>query len=366
MPISLLINMILLLNTAGFSQSKKNKFTSTLYLEAKVHYGFLIPHHAEMWALTNGYFPLWEFSLTRQTYGQQASQYYRKYPQVSLTYIYSDFGMSQPLGVMHAVMQKIRLPMFSGEKFRLNFGMGLGAAYMSKKFDRLTNYHNLAIGSHINAAIKFEILLRWKLNPRMYFTSGLSMLHVSNGTIKSPNYGLNMPGVFAGISWKITKKEIKFQVPETYLQNKGKINVSLMGSMASRQIIDVTDEHFKIVACNLIVSRFYNNINKFLLGVDAIYDESTKFRLEQNEIPRVEWPDMMKIGVSIGHEWSYSQISILANFGCYIYNKNQHNAILYNKIGVNYYFLKFAFVGLTLQAHWAKAEFLSLGLGLKL
>lgn len=299
-----------------------------------------------------------------QTDGKKPYQYYRRYPQIRLTYLYSDFGGSEQLGVLNAILPNIHLPLISTKKFTFSFGMGLGLAHLSKKFDRINNYQNLAIGSNYNAAIKFETLFQFKIKTQLRFNAGFSMIHISNGTIKSPNYGLNFPAIFAGFAWKILPGEIKYFKPEKEITKRGKINVRLLGSVATKQIINVWDEHFAIFATSLTVSRFYNNTNKMLLGFDAIYDESTRYLLEKDEMPADEWIDITKIGINIGHEWTFSKLSVFMNMGYYVHNNNETNAVLYNKLGVNYNVLKFAYVGINLQTHWAKADFLSVGLGL--
>lgn len=356
---------LFLVINSGFSQSDKNSFGSKIYFEAKVHYGYILPHHNELWVLTNGYFPVLELSLIKQTDGRKPYQYYRKYPQVRLTYLYCDFGRSEQLGRLNAILPDIHLPIVSKKEFTISFGMGLGIAHLSKKFDRINNYQNLAIGSNFNAAVKFEASFQYKLTTQLQINTGLSMLHISNGTIKAPNYGLNLPAIYAGCEWKISRKKIKYFKSEERITKPRKMNVSLMGSMASKQIINVWDKDFAIAAASLTISRFYNNTNKLLLGVDAVYDESTEYLLNQAEKPTDYWLDITKIGVNVGHEWTFSKLSIFMNLGYYVHNNNETNAVLYNKLGLNYDFLKFAFVGINLQTHWAKADFLSIGLGLK-
>jgi hypothetical protein len=355
-----------MLASPGFTQKKSSSFVSSLYLETKAHHGFVIPHHNDLWALTDGYFTNWEISVMTQTNGRKSYQYYRNYPQVRLTWLYSDFGGSEQLGTMHALLPGIHLPIIVKDNFKFLFGMGLGAAYMSKIFDRHHNPHNLAIGSHYNAAAKFELSFQFKLRPQLLFNTGISMLHISNGTIKAPNYGLNIPGLFAGFDWKLSKKKINYQKPEIPLQRRGKINLRLMGSIASRQIVKVWDRDFGVVAGNMSLLGYYNNTNKIRMGVDVIYDQSTRYVLEQKGKPVDYWLDITKIGLNLGHEWTFAKVAIYMNLGYYIHYNNPDDAMLYNQLGVNYHFFKFAFVGLNLQAHWAKAEFLSVGLGFEL
>lgn len=349
----------------SFSQDTANRFSSTLFLEGRAHYSFLIPHHREMWALTDGFYPVWEMSIVVQSRGKSPCQYYRNYPQFRLTYLYTDFGGSEPLGVMHAIVPNIRLPLVKGRKMQLMFSFGLGAAHLSKKYHRTENYRNLAIGSHYNAAIQFALSWRIRISDRVHVSSGISMLHVSNGTVQSPNFGLNTPGLFTGLGWKVTNKKIDYRVPENLHSNKGKFNVRIMGMAASKQILSRPDRDFAVFAGSLTLSAYYNNVNTFLLGFDAIFDESTEYLLEQDNQPVDKWQDVVKTGIMAGHEWTFSGLGIVLGMGYYLENKNPDDTPVYTKIGINYSFLKFAFVGISLRTHWAKADFLGAGIGLK-
>lgn len=349
----------------SYSQGTTNKFASTLFLEGMAHYSFLIPHHREMWALTDGFYPIWELSAGIQTRGKSPCQYYRNYPQFRLTYLYTDFGNSKPLGVMHAVVPNIRVPLIRGRKTQLIFGFGLGAAHLSKKYHRTENYRNLAIGSHYNAAIQFALSWRIWMSERMQFQSGISMLHVSNGTVQSPNFGLNTPGIFVGLSWKPDKNKIDYLVPEDLPINKGKFNVRIMGMAATKQILSRPDRDFAVYSGSLMISAYYNNVNTFLIGLDAVYDASTEYILEQDKKPVEDWQEIIKTGVMAGHEWTFSRLGILLGMGYYLENKNPDDAPVYTKIGISYNFLNFAFVGINLRTHWAKADFLGAGIGFK-
>ncbi len=348
-----------------FPQDRQNGFFSTLFIEGQAHYGFLIPHHREMWTLTDGFFPMWEISISRQSFGNHPAQYFRNYPRFRLTYLYSDFGKSEPLGKMHAVIPNISLPLISGKKSKLMFGFGLGVAHLSEKFHQTDNYQNLAIGSYYNAAIQFALSWRIRMSRQLYFNAGATMLHVSNGTIKPPNYGLNIPALFAGFNLKFNNKEISYMKPELFTKNKGKINVRLMGIAATKQILSQPERDFTVFAGSISISRYYSHLNTYMIGIDGIYDESTKYLLERDGKPTEDWQDVIKIGVFGAHEWNFTNMAVSLGLGYYLQNYNPDDTPVYTKIGINYNFLKFAFVGVSLRTHWAKADFLGVGLGLK-
>jgi len=123
---------------------------SNLLLEGRVNYGFLANHHLFM-KIFNSHFPAFELNLGKETFGEQRWQWMYGYPIIGVSYWYSHLGNSPLLGSSHAVFPYVNYPLVRNLKHEFNFRLGLGLAYLTKKFDRLDNYKYLAIGSHINA-----------------------------------------------------------------------------------------------------------------------------------------------------------------------------------------------------------------------
>lgn len=250
--------LMLALPAVVHAQQTPSRFIDRVSLESKIHYSFIIPHHSKMWALTDGFFPVVEASVLLQTDGHRQYQYRRRYPQIGLTYLYADFGGSDPLGVMHALVPNIRLPLLRRDKIQITFGVGVGVAYLTKKYDRIENYQNLTIGSHYNAAVHFQLKTNIRLSEQFRASAGISMAHVSNGTIKTPNYGLNMPALFAGLEYKITRRPIVFLQPEQINKMKGKVNVRIGAAMALKENNDAWGKEFRVYIGQVSVGGYYN------------------------------------------------------------------------------------------------------------
>jgi len=362
--IKLMITLLFFSYQFAHSQEQKQSFFSTLYLEGKIHQSMIIAHHPEMWALTDGFFPSFEFSLAKQTVGKNSWVYLRNYPRYGLTYRYTNFGHSPYLGESHSVMPFISLQLAKTTKMLIDFRILLGAAYLTKTFDRLENYKNRAISSNWNASVGFYLQGNWNLSEITGLTAGVSMLHLSNGTIKTPNYGLNIPGAFAGLNFKLSRKPINYMVPENIILNKGKQNVRVSAGIAKKEVIDHPNEVFLAFTSEIAYTRFYNNTNRFIIGADATYDESDEVVLVTQGDSITNHAELLKFGLIAGHEWVFSKLAINFAIGYYLHNLNNSNDMIYNKIGVIYFLHKNIFVGLTLKSHYAKADFLSGGIGL--
>lgn len=346
------------------SSQEKQSFFSTLYLETTIHEGFLINHHPEMRVLTAGFFPSWEASLTKQTTGHNSAVYFRNYPRYGLTYRYNAFGGSPWLGEAHSMMSFINLQIGKTRLVNFDFRISLGLAYLTNKFDRLENYKNMAIGSNWNASIAFRVNSRIKISEITDFTVGISMLHLSNGTIKTPNYGLNIPAVEAGLNFKLNRDEIRYQIPDSLIFNKGKKNVRISFGMATKEILDHWEEDFLVYTGEIAFTGYYNNVNRYIIGFDATYDQANAIEIATQGDTTSAWVEESKFGVIAGHEWVFSRLAMNLSLGFYLYDLNNSDDPVYNKIGVIYFFSKNLFAGLSLKSHYAKADFLSGNIGL--
>jgi hypothetical protein len=347
-------------------QNIKQPFLSTIHIETKIHQGLVINHHPEMWALTDGYFPSYEIGLARQTVGKNSEVYFRKYPRYGLTYRYTNFNGSPYLGEAHSAMAFVSLKVAKCNIVELNFRTSLGIAYLTKTFDYKYNYKNRAISTNWNASIGFELSSAWKLSKIAELSTGITMLHLSNGTIKTPNYGLNIPALEAGLSFKLNRVDVRYKIPETLILRKGKNNLRASFGMAYKEIIERWQEKFQVFTGDIVFTHFYNNVNRYIIGFDGAYDQSNKIIIESQGDTTDTWVDESKFGAIVGHEWVISRFAINFSVGTYIYNLNKSNALVYNKIGVIYFFHNNIFGGITLKSHYAKADFLSANLGISL
>ena len=357
---------VILFALNAFSGEKSSSTFSTYSLAANVHYGFIIPHHPEMWALTDGYFPSYGFTILKQTNGKLDWHYLYRYPQIGISYRYSNFGGSEYLGEGHLLTPFIVFPIVKRDNFHLGFKAGLGVGYLTKKFHRLTNYKNLTIGSHFNAAVSFELVSRIKLSERVFFNAGLSMMHISNGTIKTPNYGLNIPAIFGGLTYKLNSVPVQYLKPDSIPDKKGKKNFRLMVWGATKQVDQKWDKQFMVYVLTGDFSNFYNNRNRYLIGFDLIYDESIKYVLESYGSEINDNKEIINYGVNVGHEWVLERLSLYFAVGMYVHAIDKTDSKIYNKIGVFYALTPYLMLGTTFKAHYAQADYISIGIGFNL
>lgn len=350
------------------SQFEHRLFTSNMMVEAKINYGFIYAHHLEM-ELFNSHLPAFEISLQQETFGKNIWERAYGYPLIGISFWYSGLGKSPYLGSAYALFPFINFPLIRHKSFLLGFRFGLGVGYLTKKFDRLNNYKNLAIGGHVNAAISLMFDIRYRLNNRFTLSGGINFQHFSNGSLKLPNFGLNIPLLNLGLAYRLVRenKNIgdRFYAPvEPYSAIvRRTIEFNIGASIGFKNMKSVYGE-------NYIVSHFYENTffrisrkSKVGFGFDVSYDPSQIKRLEMHDDLVTNKFSIIRPGINAAYELVMSRLQFILNLGYYLAGKEKSNGPLYEKISFQYCFTNHLFANIMVKVHWGRADYIGWGLG---
>jgi hypothetical protein len=365
--------ILVLVSHSAYTQGGKHKHIgSNLMVEVRAGYGFLIPHRLEM-EIFNAHFPSFELSISRKTDGRSRWEYMYGYPIVGVAYWYSNLGKSPYLGDVHAIFPYINFPLTKNKNTRLYFRAGVGLGYLTKHFDRIENYKNIAIGSRLNAAINISIELRAKIVSRTYLTGSISLTHFSNGSMKSPNYGINIPAINAGVVYKLSK-ENPYQTsklrPELYpyeFDGKKFFQIQFGAGFGYKNMEAEIGGKYGVFAFYTNVMKQVSFKSRLGFGFDVSYDGTDKMLIETVEGEELDsfWP-VVKTGGNVAWELMISKVSIVVNIGGYFSGDYKREGGIYEKLGLWYYFTPNVFGSVTLKAHYARADYITVGVGYNL
>jgi hypothetical protein len=372
--IAMLCVLFLLAGPAVAQKGFHHKFkTKSLVMEGRVYYGWTLDHHIEITPYKRHY-PAFEISLLKATYGRTRWEYMYNYPLIGFSYWYSDLGRTKPLGSAHAIFPYINFPLFSGRAFNLYFRLGVGLGYLTQKYDRYKNYENLAIGSHINGAANLLVEARWRMGNRFMAAVGLSWMHFSNGSIKQPNYGLNMPGANIALAYRLSREnqyERRKLLPILYtFEFDGKkflqLDLSAGFGIKDLQATLGTGNQFIVAVLSGNVLWPVSFKSRFGCGFDISYDGSDEKLLEVNGIEPEHRINVVKTGINGGYELGFSKMAIMLNLGINLTGADKSDGYVYEKLALRYAITNNLFGSLTLKALYGRADFLTLGVGYKL
>lgn len=362
--------LVLVQSAKGQARFEHKLFSSNLAIETKLHYGFIYPQHLEM-ELFNAHFPAFELSIQQITYGKHKWERDYNYPLTGAAFFYSGLGNNPSLGQAFALMPFINFPLYRHKNFMAGFRLALGLGYITRPFDRIRNYKNLAIGSHLNAAVNLMLEARYRFNSYLTFSAGISLQHFSNGSLKLPNYGLNAPLVNVGIAVHPFKANQNiddryFAPTDPYEAIVYKIMEFNIGGLVGYKNM------MAVFGQNYIVSHVYGNtffriskISKAGFGIDLSYDPSQIKVLEMAGTPVDNKLKIIRPGLNGSYQLFLSRAGFIFNLGYYLGGAERSNGPFYEKFAFQYNFSRDFFATVMLKVHWGRADYIGWGLGYK-
>jgi hypothetical protein len=364
----LLLLTAVLLTLHGNAQFEHKLFTSNTLVEAKIYYGFFYAQHLEL-EIFNSHLPAFEINLQQETFGKAKWERDYAYPEIGLSLWYSGLGKSSYLGDAWALYPFVNFPLYRHEHWAVCFRFGLGLGYITRPFDRIDNYKNTAIGSHLNAAINIQFQARYKLSNRFTLSGGVCLQHFSNGSLKLPNYGLNIPMINLGVAYRLVRQNPQivdhFYPPtepfEAILRHHMEFYIGFM--LGYKNMSAVYGENY------MVYHLFENTLfpvskkSKFGFGFDLSYDASHVKVLEMRGSPASSALQIVRPGINAAYELVMSKVGIVVNLGYYLGGKESSNGPLYEKLAIQYNFSKDFFATAMLKVHFGRADYIGWGIG---
>lgn len=363
-----MILLFILLNHDIIAQPAKPASMHNLTTEVQFQYGLLMSHHLEL-DIFRSHFPAFEISLQKATYGKHRWEAEYGYPLIGISFWYSGLGGFDELGSAFAVYPTINLPLVQNKVQSLNFKIGIGLGYLTNHFDRIDNYKNFAIGSHLNIAASLYFQYRRRISKMMTFTTGIGLTHFSNGSMKTPNYGLNILTATVGISSYLSNPNRSLNqkiLPELYtfeFDGRKYLSIDFATAFAYKDMSDQYGESFIVMAAFANIMGRVSYKSKFGLGIDLTYDASDKLVLERKYVYVTNNLHLTKFGVNIAYELIMDRLSFLINAGYYLSGMDRSEGELYQRLTLKYFITKKLFANIALSAHLGKAEYVGFGFG---
>jgi hypothetical protein len=296
------------------------------------------------------------------------------YPLIGVSYWYSNLGRTKPLGSAHAIFPFINFPLLKSKDINIYFRLGVGLGYLTQKYDRYKNYENLAIGSHVNGAVNLLFEVRFKLSRQLTASGGVSWMHFSNGAIKQPNYGLNMPGANIAFAYRLSHENPylkKKLMPELYpFEFDGKRYLQL----DINTTFGIKDLQATLGGGNRYgVAEIFSNLmwpvsykSRLGFGVDLSYDGADGKQLEIRGVEYKHQINLVKTGITGSYELAFSRMAIMLNLGVRLTGADKRDGYVYEKLALRFGFSENLFGSLNLKAYYGKADYITFGVGYRL
>lgn len=368
MNIKQLVAVFSVLSAAfGTSYGQKNSIESNPFeVSIRTHYGYLAYHHKQMRLLQERHVSAFEVAFTRQTpeNRQWAKSY--GYPEMGIVYMWFDLGSPTYLGQAHCIMPAANFTLNGrGNRSTFFFRMASGIGYVTKQFDRVTNYKNTGISVPFNAAVNFLFEYRYTLSPTLNLKTGLSLSHLSNGSFKKPNAGLNLPSVYFGVGYRF-----KSDMPIKTRFNADSLDIhhgvlSITGYGGAKQENPIGTDRYPICGLSLEYTWRVRPFQRFGISLDAMYNGASVENLAEED-KSVHGIALTRLGANIRYEFQVGRVGINLGIGPYLYGVDKTGGPLYERLILRYFFSEQLFGQVVLKTHWGNADYVEYGIGIRL
>ena len=342
----------------------KKKDSSIISMETKVHYGFIMPHHKYIQYLSTGHFTAFELNVGKQTNGRKQWHQLYNYPYIGLSFWTANMANPEVLGSVYTLYPYLNFNLFYHRKLDFNFRFGTGIAYITKKFEPFDNYKNLLIGTNLNVAISLLYELKWAIQQHIQLSTGVGMTHFSNGALKMPNLGINIPTVNVGVAYLLNTNK-PFFVPTESLCNKDttKFEIQSIVSGGIKEIYPACGDKFGVFSWSNSLIKTWSLKRKIGVGIDLFWEFSNIRSLKRQGIEVKHAYEVIKPGVHVLHQLRFSRLSLVTQIGFYIYAKDKSDGPIYDRLALQYKLNNNILLNVALKTHFAKADFVEWGIG---
>lgn len=271
---------------------------------------------------------------------------------------HANTGSREYVGHVTAAATYIKLTVAAAKRFQSVFRLAGGISYVQKPFEANRNPKNIYIGSHLNVFSNFEWHNYWWLTKKYALYGGLSFTHFSNGAIKLPNKGMNIPTLTAGMLYNLHQSSVSKEVQTTTEKDR---SFYLWATATVRQAPHPGGAYYFIPSAAIEYNAPSNNAHHWQGGIVFWYDASRNLKQIINNEPLFD-KGAFQSGIYAGYELCFNRISIPLQLGIYTLNRNDES-VLFQQLGVRYRMNRNLKVQLLMKTHANVAELLSAGIG---
>lgn len=331
-------------------------------LGGSFQYGYVMAHRKTMTHLVTGHSRGFEIDLAAATSGSQAWQRMYAGPQPGIKFIHYDLGNPEFLGTATGAAGYIYLPFFRHDKFTLGGVLGLGVAYLSKRFDTGDLHKNVAIGTHINEILHGQIESQVALSNEFSLKLAFGLTHFSNGAFHIPNLGINVPNLSVGL-YHFSKTN-RFHAPrDTSFEKRKQIEYNIAAAGGLKEVVRIHGKRYptySLTAAAMLPCKFKSS---FGMAVNLFYNTSLNYFMTDSAGNKPAAADITRIGIGLNYELHISKLIVILEPGIYVLSHYSGDGLYYQRIGFQYRIGKHWLVQNILKTHFAKADNIELGAG---
>jgi hypothetical protein len=327
-------------------------------IEIRQKVGFLAAHKGIMAHLPVELGKAIEITYYQHTRGFKVWHKAYRYPTIGATLFIGSVGNNKILGRYLGAYGFAEFPLIKYKNYELDWKLGCGFGYTNKRYDPIENPKGVAIGSHVDAMIcvGLKSIYRFKRNA---VTLGLDMTHFSNAAYQVPNFGINLPYVSIGYSHRFGKEKRIIDTNHFEYPTK-KWLYGVYGIFSMKQVMPIGGRRYPVYAGGIALRRFFNHKAGLEIDLDIISKQAILGY--EPLVPKTQFR-MIQLGLAAAYLVPLDHFHFVFGMGVYLRDYYKPEDPVYHRIGMRYQFSSGLIANFTLKTHFARADYMELGLG---
>jgi len=348
----------------GLGLYGQSNFVKNAAVNIGLHKGFLLPEYQFINYLSQDNTHSFDLSYVKESSGKNSWEQAYNYPSLGFSFFYSTLGNDEVLGREFAFTPFFRINLLHLPKFSLYNQTALGVSYVTERFDLVSNFKNVAVGSHFNIHFDFRLGMKIQLLEQAQLLTGISFNHFSNANTSEPNLGLNYINYFVGLEIPFNKREEKIQIElpphEKMIENE------LIYSVGGKHSRSLSSKYYFTSSLSFEKRKSFWRALHLGIGADLFYDASIEDQLEEiGESYKSYY--QFQTGIHISQSIVYNRFSITLQEGIYLgLTEKIEQHIMYNRGIIKYWVTEDFSVRFTMKSHLHILDYPEIGIGIKL
>ena len=363
----LIYMLFFMIAVKGLSQDEKKDIFS---FGAGYFYGNIYEHNPDISHLIKGHPTGLFLMFNKKTFGLKEWEKKYNYPDWGLSLSYQNLK-NTVLGDNYSMYGHYS---FYFLKRNLQLSLGTGIAFNTNPYNEDFNYSNNAYGSKILSSSFIKInYIKENIWNGLGFQVGILFLHYSNGNVKAPNTSTNSLLLNAGLNYQLDYKSTPtYHTEKDSVNYSEKVKFNFVYRFGWNQSDLIGSDTYPLYVFSAFADKRLNYYNTLQLGADVFISKYLEEFIKYRAIAYPEFElsgdeDYKRVGVFIGHELRINRNAISSQIGYYAYYPYEFSERIYLRFGLKRYLYRDKlFAVISLKSHFAQAEAIEFGFGLRL
>ncbi len=301
-----------------------------------------------------------ELRILKSTTGDKWWHAPHQFPRFGVNINYLDFNdpnLGQSLSAQFTGERSI----IKKKHWQFNFLAGMGIAWITNPFDRISNNKNIMLSGNLNSSWIANFSLAWKVKPPWQLLFEVGIIHYSNGAVQLPNQGINLATASIGIGYRPVVRKATQVIDEQKLNNP---KISKRTTWLLRSSIGFVERYptsgfkYRVYGLHLTRQQRWGKVTFWQLGLEAFYN-TWLYEFTRPE----EQANARRVGFNAGLGWTAGRIQGDISLGVYLYKPQAIDTQLYERYGLRFFVTPQIFTSFHVKSQRGSVDNLEFGAG---